>query len=384
MTPPAPRNPFSWRRVRAIARKELWQFLRDPRLLPLVFFAPVFELTLFGYAATMDVKNVRIAVVDHDRTEASRSLVGALTASGIFRVADRPASGSGIERGLLIGSVAAGVEIPAGYGGDLQRGSSASVAIWVDGANANYASIVQAYMEQIVAREGLKRVTLAVRRGPPLRLPTIGAEVRVWYNPSLESVQFMVPGVLCLVLLLDTMILTAMAIVKERERGTFAQLVVTPIRPTELMIGKLLPFAVIGMIVMTLVLAVADFWFGVRFAGSALLLYVLTGLFLFTTLGLGLWVSTVSRTQQQAMMTAFLVMFPTMMLAGVFYPIDNMPEPVQWLTYAIPMRYYITIVRGILLKGAGLSTLWPEALGLAVFGAAIFTLSVARFRGTTE
>jgi len=237
---------------------------------------------------------------------------------------------------------------------------------------------VQRYAADLAAdaarRAGLPR--------PPA--PAIETQPRVWYNPDLKSVNYMVPGVICSILTIVTILMTGVSVVKEREIGTLEQVIVTPIRPRELMIGKVAPFILIGFADVLLILAVAEAWFRVPLRGSVLLLFALTALFLPVSLGIGLLVSTVSRTQQQAMMSAFFIIMPTLLLSGFIFPIANMPEPIQWLTYAIPLRYFLVIVRGIFLKGVGIEVLWPQVIAMAALGAAIIALSVARFRKTLD
>lgn len=429
-------------RIRAIARKELFHLFRDRRMLPIVFIAPIIQLIIFGYAATMDVKNVSTVYCDNDRSAASRELLSSFAGSGYFRLKYQAETPEELESYLIDNRALLGIVIPAGFQRKLKQREPAPVQLLLDGSNSNYATIVYSYAEQILAnlsyritlnnlqklgniiaigfpeRPKLGRQTMpvmplndpeseyttAVYPGagqipeaaasllslgnlqglsikPP---PRIDPQVRVWFNPTLASVHFMIPGVICLILLLMTMVLTSMAIVRERETGTIEQLVVTPIRPYELIIGKLLPFIVIGFIDVTLIILVATLWFKIRFLGSVILLYLMAGLFLLTTLGMGLLISTVSRTQQQAMMTCILIMLPFMMLSGVFYPIENMPHAIQQLTYLIPLRYFIIILRTIFLKGAGLEVLWNQALALGAFGAAIIWFSIRRFKKKLE
>ncbi len=429
-------------RIRAIARKELFHLFRDRRMLPIVFIAPVIQLIIFGYAATMDVKNVSIVYCDNDRSAASRELLSSFTGSGYFRLNYQVDAPKELESYLINNRALLGIVIPAGFQRKLKQKEPAPVQLLIDGSNSNYATIVYSYAEQILANlsyritiNNLKKLSNIIPTGFPERPklgrqtmpvmplddseseyttavypgvgqiqeallslqslgglqgisikppPIIDPQVRVWFNPTLTSVHFMVPGVICLILLIMTMVLTSMAIVREREMGTIEQLVVTPIRPYELIIGKLLPFIVIGFIDVVLILLVATLWFKVRLLGSIPLLFLMAGLFLLTTLGMGLLISTISRTQQQAMMTCILIMPPFMLLSGVFYPIENMPHVIQHLTYLIPLRYFIVILRTIFLKGAGLEVLWNQALALGVFGAAIIWFSIRRFKKKLE
>ncbi|TVR75315.1 MAG: ABC transporter permease [Spirochaetaceae bacterium] len=314
------------------------------------------------------------------RARACASLRGAFCARARGQSARGPDGGAGV--------TAAAVVIPGNFSADLARGVVPELQLVVDGSEAIAAGPAARAVSGIVA--DFVSGYLAPARpgsGPEaaaeagLGPPAVTADIRVLYNPTLESRNFFVPGILALVLMVITMLLTSIAIVKEKERGTLEQLIVSPLRPRQIILGKLLPFAGVGFLDMLLVLGVAVFGFRVVPAGSVALLLALSLLFILTTLGLGLFISTVSTTQQQAMMTAmFFVMMPMMFLSGFVFPIENMPVAVQWLTYLLPLRYYFTIIRGIFLRGVGLEVLWPQALGLLVFGAAVLAISVARFR----
>jgi ABC-2 type transport system permease protein len=372
---------MNWRRILRIVKKEFLQLRRDPRLLVIVVAAPVFQLFIFGYAVTTDVKHIITAVYDEDGSAASRDLTQRLVRSGYFDLKHRPASPPEVDALLDRGEAQMVLHIPRGFARDLARGRVAHLQIILDGSDsmtagivAGYvAGVVQAYSQHVVA-DRLDRV-----RAQLPRLPSVEERLRVWYNPELKSVNFMVPGVICMILLVVTMLLTSLAIVKEREIGTLEMLVVTPIKARELMVGKIIPFIIIGFLDMLLVLTVGVLWFRVPIAGSVPLLFALAAVFLLTSLGMGLFISTVSRTQQQAMMTSFFIMLPSILLSGFMFPIDNMPRVIQWLTYAIPLRYFLAIIRGIFLKGNGLEVLWPQVLALAAFGVGIMSLSALRF-----
>jgi ABC-2 type transport system permease protein len=371
----------SAQRILRLIRKEFIQLRRDPRLLRILLFAPVFQLFVLGYAATTDVRHIRTAIRDEDRTSASRQFAEAFIRSGYFDFEHYVTSHRDIDRLLDAGRVQMALRIPRGFAKDLGRGRTATAQLILDGSDsmtagmiAGYAAgVAQAYSAR-VARERLDRIRAA---GP--QVPGIEGRLRIWYNPDLKSVNFMVPGVVCLILLVVTMILTSVAIVKEREIGTLEQLVVTPIRAHELMLGKTAPFIIIGFADMVLVLLVAVFWFRVSIAGSVVLLFAVTPIFLLTSLGVGLFISTVSRTQQQAMMTSLFFMIPSVLLSGFMFPIQNMPRVIQWLTYPIPLRYFLVIIRGIFLKGSGLDVLWPQVAAMAALGVSIMALSALRF-----
>lgn len=372
---------MSGRRILRIVRKEFIQLRRDPRLLRVVIMAPLFQLFIFGYAVTTDVKHVSTAIFDQDRTAASRDFAERLVRSGYFDFDYYLSDPADIARLLDAGRAQMVLSIERGFAKDLARNRTAHLQIILDGSDSMTAGIISGYVGGVVQAYSLK---VAAQRLDRLRaavpqVPRIDGRLRVWYNPDLKSVNYMVPGVVCMLLLVVTMILTSMAIVKEREIGTLEQLIVTPIKARELMLGKTVPFILIGFVDMTLVLAAAVLWFRVPIAGSVLLLFALAAVFLLTSLGGGLFISTVSRTQQQAMMTAFFFMLPSILLSGFMFPIENMPRVIQWLTYAIPLRYFLVIIRGIFLKGNGLAVLWPQAVVLLALGVGIMAMSALRF-----
>jgi ABC-2 type transport system permease protein len=370
-----------WRRIRHIVKKEFIQVRRDVRMLRIIIVAPLFQLIIFGYAATTDIKHISTAVLDQDRSRQSRDLVARLANSGYFDLDHYIARPQDMAPLLDRDEARVGIEIPRGFARDLAAGKSAQVQVIVDGTDSTTAGTVLGYISGILGRfsEDILEQRAQMVRAKLVRLPRIEERTRVWYNPSLKSVNFMVPGVVCTILLVVTMILTSLAIVKEREIGTLEQLIVTPIRPAELMIAKVIPFIIIGYVDVLLILIVARAWFRVPVAGSAVLLLTLAGAFLMTSLGLGLFISTVSRTQQQAQMTSFFIMMPSILLSGFMFPIENMPRWVQLITYLIPLRYFVTIIREIFLKGSGLAVLWPHVLALLGLGVAILSLSASRF-----
>jgi len=372
---------MSGRRILRIVRKEFIQLRRDPRLLRIVIMAPLFQLFIFGYAVTTDVKHVSTAIYDQDRTATSREFTERLVRSGYFDFDYYLSDPADIARLLDAGRAQMVLSIERGFAKDLARNRTAHLQIILDGSDSMTAGIISGYVGGVVQAYSLKAAgeRLERLRAAVPRVPRIDGRLRVWYNPDLKSVNYMVPGVVCMLLLVVTMILTSMAIVKEREIGTLEQLIVTPIKARELMLGKTVPFILIGFVDMTLVLAAAVLWFRVPVAGSVLLLFALAAIFLLTSLGGGLFISTVSRTQQQAMMTAFFFMLPSILLSGFMFPIENMPRVIQWLTYAIPLRYFLVIIRGIFLKGNGLAVLWPQVVVLLALGVAIMAMSALRF-----
>jgi ABC-2 type transport system permease protein len=365
-----------------IIRKEFLQLRRDRRMLPIIFIAPVIQLIILGYAANLDIKNIRTVVCDMDRTETSRDFVSKFSNSEYFEVNDYVYELKDIDHYLDFGKASFAIVIPRKFGSDLLAGKQPQLQLIFDGSESTYATagvqyatiIANTYSREIVLK------TLARLRDPTLKIPSINPQFRVWYNPDLKSRNFMIPGVLALLLMVMTTLLTALAIVKEKEVGTMEQLIVSPIRPYALIIGKLAPFIIIGMIDIVLVLLVATFVFDVPVKGSVFLLFGLCVVYLMTTLGLGLFVSTISKNQQQAMLGAmFFLMMPMIYLSGFVFPIENMPKAMQYVTYIIPLRYFIIIIRGLFLKGVGMHELWGQALVLFLFGLAILTMSVFRF-----
>jgi len=378
-------------RIRTIIRKEFRQVFRDPRMRGLLLFPPLLQLLIFGYAANLDVNSARIAWMDEDRSPNSRELLSQFLGSGRFIIAATPASEAEMQDVMDRGRVDGVVRVLPGFARDIERGRPTGVQVLLDGSNSNSASIVSAYAGQTIARyaaevmDDRQRQKL-VAAGVPMNpaIPQVVTETRVWFNPELKSRNYFIPGVIVNIIMLTTLSLTTMAIVREKELGTMEQLMVTPIRPAELILGKTLPFVLIGLWDMLLVLAASLVIFHVPFAGSFWLLTLASLLFILTTLGAGLFISTISRTQQQANMATFLLFQPFMMLSGFTFPIRSMPAAVQWFTYFNPMRYFLEIVRGIFLKGSGFDTLWPNLAALAVFGVAILWLSVQRFHKTLE
>jgi ABC-2 type transport system permease protein len=364
------------RRLIFLVRKELIELKRDPRLFGIVIMAPIVQLTMLGYAATTDVHDVPVVVVDEDRSVESRDLVSRFDASQNFVIIDAAESIRDIDAYLDSGRAWMALAIPAGYGEQVRSGRGSTIQVVADGTDANSTNVALGYAGSLVAAYGRELAAAGGRAGAE---PLIGAEVRVWFNPELESRDFMIPGILALLLLVVTTNLSSMAIVREKELGTLEQLNVTPIARWELIVGKLLPYAVIGLIDVVLVLAVALGWFQVPLRGSIVLLFGMCLVYLLTTLGLGLFVSTISATQQQAMMTAsFFFLIPMVFLSGFVFPIENMPDIVQKVTYLIPLRYFLVILRGIFLKGVGLETLWPQALALLAWGIGILALATLR------
>ncbi len=369
------------RSVLNIVVKELLQLRRDPVRLRLMLVLPVIQLILLGYAANLDVKKIPLIVHDADRSAAGRDLTGRFLASGYFELRGFAEGPDEVDRAVSRGSASLALVIPRGFGSDLLARRPASLQVIADGSDATFAGRGLNYAGMIV-REFSTDVVL---RRTTLEPAGVDARIRVWYNPELDSRWFLVPGILALVLMVVSLIGTAMTLVREKEIGTMEQLIVTPIRPVHLILGKLIPNAGIGMFVISVVLILVHLLFRIPIEGSLTLLLGLSFVFLVSMQGIGLFVSTASRTQQQAMMSAiFFVMLPMLLLSGFVFPIENMPEVIQGITYIIPLRYYFVILRGILLKGAGMAVLWDESLALTVCAVAAVGLSVWRLRKRTR
>jgi len=378
-------------RLRSIIRKEFIQALRDPRMRSMLFIPPLLQLLIFGYAVNLDVDTAKIAWVDQDHSPQSRDLYYDFAGSGHFIIAAAPSNEREMQDALDRGLVDGVVRVLPGFGRDVARGRYTSVQVLLDGTNSNTASIVSQFAASTVAeysqsvtqdQQRIRLVGGTASNGGPLSMPVpqLSARTRVWFNPDLKSRNYFIPGVVANIITLVTLSLTAMAIVREKEIGTMEQLMVTPIRPFELILGKTLPFVVVGYWDLLLVVTASLVIFHVPFNGSFWLLLGAAGLFLLTTLGAGLFLSTISRTQQQAMMGTTLMFQPFFMLSGFSFPIRNMPIVVQWLTLADPVRYFMEIVRGVFLQGASATTLLPQLGALAVFGVVVLGLSVRRFR----
>lgn len=361
-------------RIAVLIRKEMRQALREPRMRTLLIGPPLLQMIIFGFAVNLDVNNAAIAWMDLDQTSWSRSVEAAFDGSPRFTIVRRISDERAVADVLDRGEVLAVVRVLPGFGAGIVNGSAPEVQILVDGTDSNAASLVASYARSVLDRFG------AGAEGPGGsggRILT--ANTRVWFNPELRSRNYFVPGVVVNIVALVTIMLTALSIVREKEIGTMEQLMVTPIRPLELMLGKTLPFAAIGMFQLALLTILARVVFGVPFRGSFVVLAVSTAVFLMTTLGAGLFISTISRTQQQAMMTFFFLFFPMFLLSGFAFPIRSMPVPVQYATYLNPVRYFVEIVRGLFLKGTGLAVLWPKIAALGLIGILVLGASTLRF-----
>ncbi|HJQ13430.1 MAG TPA: ABC transporter permease [Anaerolineales bacterium] len=368
-------------RLTSIIRKEFIQIFRDPRTLVLVIVMPMLQLFLLGYAATTDVKNISLAVWDQNQSQSSRALLDAFRAANYFSI-DYPV-GSGEEYKTLIerGKIRAALIIPPDYEIRLLEGT-AQVSLVLDGSDATVGGtalstarlIGQSYATKIMTEQ-------AVLTGRPSSFnPPLDVRTQVWYNPDLIAAYFNVPGVIGMILYFITTLLTASSIVRERERGTIEQLIVTPIRSWELVVGKILPYSILALIDMVEVLIIGHWWFKVPIKGDLGLIFALSGLFLISSLGIGLFASTVANTQQEAFITVMVTMLPSIFLSGFFFPIEAMPKFLQYVSAIVPLRYYLVIIRALLLKGVGLSALQNEVIALMIFAVVIMGIAALRFR----
>jgi ABC-2 type transport system permease protein len=375
------------RNIKEIVIKEFLQFLRDPKMLAIVLIAPVIQLVFLGYAANRDLNFVKTCVLDYDRSRSSRDFVSGFEKSGYFSIVDYAENYGSIESYIDKGEALVAIIVPSGFEEDMEKSNTAGVQIILDGSDGNKASVAIGYVQAIASSFGREVFFERLERAGMKTVPSgrIESVTRIWYNPNLTTRDFMLPSIVGLVLIIITVTMTSLAVVKERENGTLEQLLVTPVKPYQLILGKLLPFTAVGMVAVTLVLSVMIFWFRINVKGSIALLFFSSLVFMLSTLGLGLFVSTISKTQQQAMVTsAFLVIMPMIFLSGFAFPIDSMPKVLQYVTYVIPLKYFIIIIRGIVLKGLTIFDLWQELGVLFIIGAVILVFSSLRFKKSME
>ena len=368
-------------RLFSIIRKEFIQIFRDTRTLIMILVIPIMQLFLLGYSATNDVRNIPLAVLDQSRSPESRALLESYRAADYFRIAYTVTSEAEIETLISTGDARAAVIIPPDYANRLADGN-AQVAFILDGSDPTSAStalsaaqlISQAHAIDLLA-ENFSRTGMTLRVQQPVTVHTT-----VWYNPDMISAHFMIPGVIGMVLFAIAAILTATSVVRERERGTIEQLIVTPIRPWELIVGKLMPYVILGFFNTIEVLAVGHWWFGMPIRGDLGLIIVLSLIFLATGLGIGLFASTIANTQQEAMLTVWMTLLPSIFVSGFFFPLEAMPTFLQWVSYLMPLRYYLVILRSLLLKGVGLAMIQTDVLAMSLFALGIMTAAALRFR----
>jgi len=373
-------------RIQTIFTKEFKQVFRDPRMMTMIIISPILQVLIFGYAATTDVKNIPTAVYDLDQTPESRDVIRGFSYSKYFNIKyyvynDKEA------RGLIDKSKASViVRFNRGFGRDLKGNKAAQIQLIIDGTDSNTAGIALSYANRIIQRYSYSllqgRADAVLKQ--EITFPSVDLRDRAWFNENLESRNYYLPGVIAMIVTLTSILLTAMAIVREKEIGTMEQLIVSPIKPIELILGKLVPFAIISIMDLIFIAGVGVLWFKVPIRGSPLLLFGATIIYLLTTLGIGLFISTISSTQQEASMSMFLFLFPANLLSGFMFPIPNMPVIIRYLTLLNPLRYYLEIIRGIFLKGIGIRILWPQISTLFVMGVIIITVSSLRFRKRLE
>jgi ABC-2 type transport system permease protein len=367
--------------------KEFLQFKRDRKMLVTILIAPVIQLIFLGYAANLDLKEIHTVVLDNDRSETSRNLVREFESNGYFYIDYYVSNYNDLTKLISNGNAILGIVIPTDFEKNIGAKKTAQLQTIFDGSDGNKASIASGYVQGVVSQFSQNIVSQTFQL-IGLKNPLSGSiqpEVRIWYNPDLTTRYYMLPSIAGLIITLVTTLLTSLAIVKEREIGTLEQLIVTPVRPYQMIIGKFIPFSILGFVSASIVLTVMRYWFQVPIKGNVIFLYISALLYMLSTLGLSLFISTISKTQAQAMITSgFGVMMPMIFLSGFAFPIENMPPVVQYITYIIPLRYFIIILRGIILKGIGFNFLWPETLALLIFGVTILTLSSLRFRKKLE
>ena len=367
--------------------KEFIQLFRDPRTRFILFVPPIIQMLVFGYAATYEIRHVPIAVLDLDRSQESRELVARLTSGRVFELRAHLEHHRQIAGLIDRSEVTLAVQLHPGFAQRLRKGQTAPVQVIMDGTNSNTALIALGYVNQIADQFARDYQRDRLQRTIPLlatQIPSIELDRRPWFNPDLRSQWFFVPGIIGSLTLVIVVTLTAFAIVREREIGTLEQIMVTPIRPLEFILGKTLPFFLIGLADAALIALVGTLWFEVPFRGDIGVLLLGTMLFLLCTLGVGLFTSTISATQQQAMVTAFFFIMPAIIFSGFGFPISSMPEALQWLTYLDPLRYFLVVLRSVYLKGVGLEVLWPQMLAMASFGVTLLAISVLRFHKSLD
>ena len=371
-------------RIRHMLIKEFIQVFRDPRMRGVVFLIPCIEVLVIGYAVNMDVRHVLTAVYDLDQSEESRELISRFVRSGCFDAVDYVGDDRQAQDVIDRGKAQIVLRVNHGFAADLHAGRTARVQAILDGSDSNTAGIALSYATKIAG--GYSRQILLDRSARLSGVAAMPAQLdlrtRAWFNENLDSRNYFVPGVIVIVVSLVSLLLTSMAVVREKEIGTIEQIMVTPITPLEFILGKTMPFALISFVDVTLITLIGVFWFEVPIRGSIPLLYFATALYMMTTLGIGLFISTVSQTQQQAMMGTFFFFFPAMLLSGFSFPIANMPVPIQWLTRLNPVAYYLILVRSIFLKGIGVAFLWHELAALGLMGTVTLWLAVRRFHKT--
>jgi len=372
------------RRIKALLHKEFIQILRDPIALVLLLIMPVFLMFIFGYAINLDVRNIPLAVLDLDHSQFSRSLTDRFVTSGYFTFSRRLSRDSEVAEVLDTGAVKVVLKVPVDFQKDVLNGKNTPVQVIIDGTDSNTANIAMSYVKAILQAESMDVIfSLLNANGMPFSAKSASLDVRpnIWYNPELSSINFLIPGIIGIIIMVIGAIRMSISLVREREKGTMESLMVSPLRPLELMIGKITPYIFIVFIDLILIVLASRWFFGVPFRGSVLLFLALSFIFLGSALGMGLYISAVSKTSQVAWLIGFLVtILPSILLSGFIFPIESMPLPIQLVTYLLPVRYYLVILRGIILKGVGFSVLYPQAVILFVFAVAAIAFSSLQFK----
>ncbi|HTG01394.1 MAG TPA: ABC transporter permease [Nitrospirota bacterium] len=363
---------FSIERIKQMVVKEFIQIFRDVRMKAIVFVIPLVQTVVFGFAVTTDVNNIPTAVIDLDKSFESRELVRRFEASGYFKIVAVPDSPAVVTDLLDRAEVTVALRIDNKFGSDLRRGAPVSIQVLADGTDSNTTTVALDYTNRIVMQYA--------RDMTPSSAGIVDVRLRAWYNPDLKSKNYNVPGVIAMVIMLTSLLLTSMAVVREREMGTMEQLMVTPLRPAELILGKTIPFAIIAFFDMVLITLLGVLIFKIPVNGPLWLLPLSTAIYLLSVLGLGLFISTIAKSLQQALMATFLFFMPAVLLSGFMFPIENMPAVFRIVTYANPLRYFLVIIRGIFLKGNGFGALWPQMAALMIIGLTVFTMSAVRFK----
>ncbi len=367
-------------RVWTVFKKEISQLRRNRLLIGIIVIAPVIQLFILGYAATFEVKNMPIAIYDEDKSSLVRGIVDALNSTETFKVALYLKSLDQIDDVLKRGDANIVVIFKYGFEKKMIKGEKIELPVIIDGTNANSATIAMGFMSSIVMDKFITAAESKLSSVGIKLVPMCHPEIRIWFNPEMKSTSFMIPGLIGMILITVTLVITSMTMVREKEQGTVELLLVTPVKPYELLLGKVLPFILIGLFDAIAIILVGKFWFGVPLRGSVILLFISVFVFLLTTLGLGIFSSVISRTQQQALMTAYFFAMPNIVLSGFVFPVESMPSVIRFITNFMPLKYFLIILRGIFLKGSGLMVLYPQILILLGFGIVIFSFSVFRFR----
>ncbi len=372
-------------RLRCMLIKEFLQLLRDPKMRMVIFVVPVIQLTVFAFALTTDVDDIETVVLDRDQTPQSRELLSHFTGSRYFKVVETAENPAAVDNAMNAGKVRAAIVILPGFARDILSGRTARVQVITDGTDSNSAALVNGYATRIVQTYGAGELAQRMdRAGMTASGNGLTMAVRAWFNPNMESKFFYVPGLVAVMLVIVALVLTSIGIVREKEIGTIEQIMVTPIRSVEFIVGKCLPFIIIGYVLMTFMLLLCMLIFDIQVKGNWLTLYLLTGAFLVSNTGLALIISVSARTQQQALLTAFFFLMPSILLSGFMFPVANMPEPVQYATALNPLRWYLEILRGVLIKGVGIRDLIRPAIAESVLAVAFTLVAVVNFRKNLE